>query len=102
MCYLLKGSRSTYRVKESERAGGVELQSVRVADFAGVFGLGIVALEGDGDGQSCGLVADELGNLRRLLGLLRCGRGRRSLAGSLLRGLDGSGCNFGLNLSLLP
>jgi hypothetical protein len=99
MCYLWKGWRPTYRVKESERAGGVKLQSVRVADFAGVFGLGIVALEGDGDGQSRGLVADELGNLGRLLGLLWRGRGRRVLVGSLLLG---SGCHFGFNLRLLP
>jgi hypothetical protein len=79
MCYLWKGWRPTYRVKESERAGGVKLQSVRVADFAGVFGLGIVALEGDG--------------------LLWRGRGRRVLVGSLLLG---SGCHFGFNLRLLP
>ena len=98
MGYFAKGWRSTYSVEESERAGGVKLQCVRVADFAGVLGLRVATLEGDGDRQSSGLVVREIGGLDRLPGLLGCGCSRRLLAGSLLfRG----GGHFGFNLGLL-
>lgn len=70
---------------------------MRVADLE-VLGLCNVALVADGDGQSGGLVAGELGELGRLLGLPRCGCSRLSLAGSLLCGLARSGFDFGLLL----
>jgi hypothetical protein len=58
----------TYRVEESERSAGIELQRVGVAGL-GVFGFGIVSLEGDSDGQSRGLVAREVSKLGLLLWL---------------------------------
>lgn len=63
---------STYGVEESERSAGVKLQRVRVSGLE-TFGFGNVALKSDGDGKSGGLVAGELGELDRLLCLLRRG-----------------------------
>jgi hypothetical protein len=103
MGYFAEGRRSTYSVEESEQAGGVQLQCVRVADFAGVLGLGVASLECDGDRQSSGLVVREIGGFDRLPGLLwrsgSSGSRRLLLAGSLLFRCSG---HFGFNLGLLP
>jgi hypothetical protein len=89
----------TYGVEESERRAGIKLQSMAVPGLD-VLGLDIVALEGDGDWQSRGLVTSELGELGKLLCLPRCG-GSRLFLGSLLAFLAGGGFNFGVDLGLL-
>jgi hypothetical protein len=89
----------TYRVEESEWSAGIELQRVVVAGLS-VFGFGIVAVEGDGDGQSCGLVAGEVSELGLLL-WLPWGGCSRIFLGSLLGCLAGSGGHFGFDLGLL-
>jgi hypothetical protein len=89
----------TYGVEESERRAGVKLQRMGVPGLD-VLGLDIVALEGDGDWQSRGLVAGEVGELGKLLCLPRCG-GSRLFLGSLLGFLAGSGFDFGVELGLL-
>ena len=66
----------------------------------GVFGFGIVALEGDSDGQSRGLVARKVSKLGLLLWLPWGGRSRLFFGG-LLGSLAGGGCHFGFDLGLL-